>query len=314
MTASVGSTIAARERCRRGRPTGLPCQASALGHVRWSTPARAGSSWARVSPRRAMARRAGRPGTSFGQRNRVYGTPDAARYLGTPGDHAPRHHDPLHLAARAHRAGPRGRVRLRPHGVRPAAHRSREDLHAVRPAGALPALLGLRRHLRPEHHRRRRQDHRPREGARRRARRARAPLRGRVPPGHGGAREHQRRRLRAGARAHRRDRQPDRAPARRRRRLPRRRRDLLRHLRASRTTASCPGAPTSRPGTRSRASTRTRTSATPATSRSGRRARRATRGGPRRWARAAPAGTSRTRRSPSTSSGRSTTSTAARWT
>ena len=61
--------------------------------------------------------------------------------------------------------GQRRHVRLRRDGLRPLAHRARARHGHLRRRLPLPALSRLRRHLRPQLHRRRRQDHRARQAA-----------------------------------------------------------------------------------------------------------------------------------------------------
>ena len=202
-------------------------------------------------------------------------------------------------------------LRLRADGLRLHPRRQRAHLLGLRPRRALAARERLRRHLRAQHHGRRRQDH----GAR--------PQPGRADRG---AHRAHRRRVRRGLRA------PE--PARARQRAARHalhRPDAGAHRGARERRGSPTAAPTatctsrcatSRATASSRAGTSTTCapasawrsrppSATRSTSSSGRRPSPASRRGRRRSARAGPAGTSSARPCPAGSWARRSTSTAA---
>ena len=153
-------------------------------------------------------------------------------------------------------------VPVRPDGLQLRAHRQRPRAGGVRRAGAPAAPALTAPGLRPQHHRRRRQDQRRREGTRRADRRDHRPVHRRLPRGHGRARRGAAGRRAARDRAHAADHRDDRAPDRLRPRLRRRRPRAVLGRQLRRTTASCRAADPTRCSP-ARASKSRRTSAIP---------------------------------------------------
>ena len=210
-------------------------------------------------------------------------------------------------------AGQGRHLRLRPDGLRLPARRQRAPAGRLRRRGAPPARARLRRHLRPQHHRRRRQDHQARARARRRCRR-RSPSASPTSSIATSARSAACRPTHRAAR-HRQHRRHHRACA---RSWSRNGVAYASHGDVYFASSDFPPyGELSRPAARRAASRRARRgrrrarSARRSTSRCGRRPSRASRRGRRRGARAAPAGTSSARRWPSATSARPSTSTAA---
>ena len=76
----------------------------------------------------------------------------------------PQHPDPSAGAVRADGPEPCTGVRMRADHLRLSPHRELQDVRGLRPPSPVHEVAGLRRALRPEPHRRRRQDHRRRRG------------------------------------------------------------------------------------------------------------------------------------------------------